>query len=123
MTTSAAPPVTIRTIDLGDAERLSRLETANRQYLLRGGPVRSDAHVSPDGQRAAIAALLRLRDEGRGAPFVIEAGGTVVGRITLSDIVRGPFQSGNVGYWVAEEAAGRGVGERGPSPRRRPGVR
>jgi ribosomal-protein-alanine N-acetyltransferase len=33
----------------------------------------------------------------------------VVGRVTLSTIVRGPFQSCSVGYWLAREATGRGL--------------
>jgi ribosomal-protein-alanine N-acetyltransferase len=33
----------------------------------------------------------------------------VVGRITLSEIVRGPFQSASLGYWLAEAATGRGL--------------
>ena len=33
----------------------------------------------------------------------------VVGRITLNGIVRGPFQSCSVGYWLAERATGRGL--------------
>jgi len=32
-----------------------------------------------------------------------------VGRINLNNIVRGPFQSASVGYWLAEQAGGRGL--------------
>ena len=45
-------------------------------------------------------------------PFVIETDGQVVGQITLKGIVRGPFQSAFIGYWVAESAAGLGVASR-----------
>jgi ribosomal-protein-alanine N-acetyltransferase len=33
----------------------------------------------------------------------------VVGRVTLNGIVRGPFQSCSVGYWVGEADTGRGL--------------
>ena len=35
--------------------------------------------------------------------------GSLVGRITVSGISRGPFQSGDVGYFVAQAVNGRGV--------------
>ena len=41
--------------------------------------------------------------------MVIEAGGQVVGRITINDVVRGAFQSAHLGYWVAASRTGRGV--------------
>lgn len=34
--------------------------------------------------------------------------GRIVGRVTLSNIVRGPFQSCNLGYWVNSADYGRG---------------
>ena len=109
MTPSPHHRVSLRALEPADADRLSDLETANRAYILRGGPVRPDSYVTPDGQRAAISTLLRAHDAGTAVPFVIQVDGVVVGRITISGIVRGPFHSGNVGYWLAEEAAGRGV--------------
>jgi len=35
--------------------------------------------------------------------------GRVVGMITLQSIIRGAFQSCSVGYWLAEDAQGRGL--------------
>lgn len=36
----------------------------------------------------------------------------VAGMITLQSIIRGAFQSCSVGYWLAEDAQGRGLGTR-----------
>jgi len=104
--------VTIRTVRPEDAEALSRLETVDRAYLQAGGPVRSDHYVSVDGQRELIAGLLAAHRSGTCAPFVIEADGTVVGRILLNGIVRGGFQSAAVGYWVTESMSGGGIASR-----------
>lgn len=41
-------------------------------------------------------------------PAIVEDG-LLVGRITVSDIVRGPFLSAHLGYWVAQTSNGRGV--------------
>jgi RimJ/RimL family protein N-acetyltransferase len=38
-----------------------------------------------------------------------DSSGSVAGRITLSGIVRGPFQSCSTGYWVSVTAAGCGL--------------
>jgi ribosomal-protein-alanine N-acetyltransferase len=109
---TGASDVSVRLIEPGDAETLSRLEIESRDYLLSGGPIRSDEYVSVAGQRALIARMLQEHRSGTCVPFVIEADGHVVGRITLSGVVRGPFQSAAVGYWVAATAAGRGVASR-----------
>ena len=39
-------------------------------------------------------------------------GAEVVGRISLTDIVRGAFQNGHLGYWIAQDQQGRGPGHR-----------
>lgn len=104
--------VTIRVVRADDAETLSRLETDNRQYILSGGPIRSDHYVTVEGQRELIAGLLAGHRAGTCAPFVIEEGDDVVGRIVLNGIVRGALQSASVGYWVEEPRSGRGIASR-----------
>ncbi len=47
--------------------------------------------------------------DGARAPRLILDGDRIVGRITLSNIVRGPFQSCNLGYWVNQADNGRGL--------------
>jgi ribosomal-protein-alanine N-acetyltransferase len=37
-------------------------------------------------------------------------GGRIVGTVTLTGIVHGPFLSANLGYWVDRELNGRGIG-------------
>jgi ribosomal-protein-alanine N-acetyltransferase len=40
---------------------------------------------------------------------VILCDGGVVGRVTLSDIMRGTFQSCNLGYWLSQSHNGKGL--------------
>ena len=40
---------------------------------------------------------------------ILDDSGRVVGRITLYEIIRGPFQSGSLGYWVSAKDNGRGL--------------
>lgn len=39
---------------------------------------------------------------------ILDETGRLLGRITLSGIVRGALLSGNIGYWVAEDSNGLG---------------
>lgn len=62
---------------------------------------------------AVYAAMLRsLRREaaaGRALPFAVTVEGRLAGQVTVSNVVRGAFDSASVGYWVDERVAGRGV--------------
>jgi ribosomal-protein-alanine N-acetyltransferase len=101
--------MTTRLIAVDDAPELAALFTANRRFLAPWEPVRPDAFFTTDGQRASLAEALSQRAAGTTLPHVIVDDGRIVGRITLTNITRGPFQSSNLGYWVAEHANGRGV--------------
>jgi [ribosomal protein S5]-alanine N-acetyltransferase len=46
---------------------------------------------------------------GRSLPFVVTVDGRLAGQVTVSNVVRGAFDSAAVGYWVDERVAGRGV--------------
>ena len=50
--------------------------------------------------------MLRQHDT---VPHLIVEDDRIVGRIVLSNIVRGPLMSASLGYWVARHANGRGV--------------
>jgi [ribosomal protein S5]-alanine N-acetyltransferase len=99
-----------RLISLDDAPVLAGLLQVNRDFLAPFEPVRGDDYFTETGQRAAITAALAEYAQGRSLPFVIETEDAgPVGRITLNGIVRGPFLSCSVGYWVSQAAGGRGV--------------
>jgi ribosomal-protein-alanine N-acetyltransferase len=67
-------------------------------------------YFTAEGQRGVIQEVLERHDQGSALPHVIlDEAEAVVGRITLSGIVRGPFLSCIVGYWVSEGHNGRGL--------------
>jgi len=107
--TAAASPASIRLITLSDAPRLATLRAINRDFLAPWEPIRPEISFTVEGQRHAISDALEQYDRGLALPEVILADGQVVGRATLSNIVRGPFQSCNLGYWVDAAHNGRGV--------------
>src|ERR671935_3050369 len=95
-------PVT-RLIAPGDAPVLAKLQQVNREFLAPWDPIRGEDYFTEDGQRDVITDALARHAAGTSVPHVILAdGGRVAGRITLSGVVRGPFQSCSMGYWVGE---------------------
>jgi [ribosomal protein S5]-alanine N-acetyltransferase len=99
-----------RLITLDDAPVLAKLLQANRAFLAPWDPVRSQDYYTESGQRADIAFGLSQYREGLKLPHVVlNESGAVAGRITLSSIVRGPFQSCSLGYWVGAADNGRGL--------------
>ncbi len=99
-----------RLVTLKDAPALAELLRASRDFLAPWDPVRSDDYFTAVGQLAVIRGALAQHEQGSALPHVIlDGSGRVAGRITLNGIVRGPFQSCSVGYWVSVTATGRGL--------------
>jgi ribosomal-protein-alanine N-acetyltransferase len=101
--------VALRLVGEDDAAVLADLVRANREFLAPWEPARDDAFFTEAHQRRAVAEALDRHADGTAVPLVILEGGVVVGRITITDVVRGAFQSAHLGYWVAEASGGRGV--------------
>lgn len=102
-------PVTTRLVTRDDLPALVTLLRANRQFLAPWEPVRTDEFFTIEHQATAVGNSLKQYEAGAIVPHVILDQGEIIGRITLSNIVRGPFQSANLGYWVASAANGRGA--------------
>ncbi|GIF03004.1 GNAT family N-acetyltransferase [Actinoplanes siamensis] len=98
--------VTVRALTLDDVPAMTGILAANREYLEPWQPIREESFYTVEGQRRIISEVLRA---GSSLPHVILVDGAPAGQINLNNIVRGPFQSSSLGYWVAEEHAGRGV--------------
>ncbi|WP_165069925.1 GNAT family N-acetyltransferase [Marisediminicola senii] len=100
----------IRLVHLDDDEALAELLDHNRGYLAPWEPVRDSDYFSVAGQHADIEMALVRHARGEVMPFVVlNDHGEVAGRITLSNIARGPLQSCTMGYWVAEDQTGKGL--------------
>jgi ribosomal-protein-alanine N-acetyltransferase len=104
--------VRVRPVRLEDAEPLATLYRDNRGYLAPFEPARPDDYFTAAGQAARLGAMLADQEQGRTLPYLIEVDGRPAGRVTVSNVARGPFCSGSLGYWVAAAHAGRGVATR-----------
>lgn len=100
--------IEIRPVRVADAAPLAEAYRANRSFLAPFEPVRPEAYFTPEYQRELIELAIDERRNGTGYRCVIVDEDRIVGMISLSTIVRGPAQSANLGYWVAEAVNGRG---------------
>ncbi|WP_350347600.1 GNAT family protein [Agromyces sp. G08B096] len=102
-------PATTRLIHPADADRLAELQSAGRDFFAPWDKERDEAWFTAAGQAAEIAGMLERYERGEVVPHVILAPDRhAVGRITLTGIVRGPFQSASMGYWLSPDVNGRG---------------
>jgi ribosomal-protein-alanine N-acetyltransferase len=92
----------IRPLTVDDADELAALLVQNRGFLAPFEPDRDERFYTVEGQ------LERLGQEDKHV-FAILDGEQIAGTVTLSNVVRGPLQSANLGYWVAVKANGRGL--------------
>ena len=104
--------VSIRPLQVRDADTLAALYAENREFLEPFDPPRQDGFATAASQRRELAALEQERAADRLERFLISADGDPAGVISVSRISRGPFQNAGLGYWVAQSLNGRGVATR-----------
>ncbi|UEL28337.1 GNAT family N-acetyltransferase [Pseudarthrobacter sp. L1SW] len=114
----------IRLLEDGDAAALAAAYQRNRGHLAPWEPERDDAFFTPEQQAEIIRAkrgqhmlgseipwvLVKEDDAGAGRAGTRSRSGRVVGTVTLTGIVRGPFLSANIGYWIDGGLTGQGIG-------------
>lgn len=111
-------PVTVRPIRYSDGQTWRELQQRNRDWLHRW-----EATVPPGSPynmrltyRQMVRRMLREARAGRMMPFAVEYTDTaageparMVGQITVAGITWGSLCAANVGYWVDQRTAGRGI--------------
>jgi len=101
--------ITLRPLTLDDTGELTAVMRRNQEFMAPWEPARPDGYFTEPAVAAITTGLLEARALGHTVPFVIDEDGELAGRITLNNVVRGPFQSASVGYWVDGERGGRGI--------------
>ncbi|MGR8010248.1 GNAT family N-acetyltransferase [Streptomyces hypolithicus] len=98
-----ADGVVLRPATAADAIAVAEALARNRAYMRPWEPYRPDAFYTPEAQAERLAAT------DRAVPWLLTEAGAVIGAITLTNIVLGPFRSANLGYWIGEAHTGRGL--------------
>lgn len=103
--------IQLKPLEMEDAAALLRLRIENETFLKPFEPIRDQWFLSLEGQREHIAAGLESMRLGQGLPMGIwhTETGSLIGRIELSSIVRGPFQNAFLGYFIHHEYSGKGL--------------
>jgi ribosomal-protein-alanine N-acetyltransferase len=110
--------VGVRPLKLRDAHVWVDVRIRNADWLSPWEATQPGVSTAELGwsQRQTVGVYLqmlhRLRQQARAGtalPFATTHGGRFVGQVTVSTIVRGAFNSGQIGYWVDRAHAGQGV--------------
>lgn len=100
--------VTLRVIKASDARTLEFELMRNRGWLRQWEATNPGSFTNFD-VRAGIRNLRAHAKVGAGLPYVIEYQGEFVGQLNVSGVTYGSLSSAQLGYWVAERVAGKGV--------------
>lgn len=105
-----AGSVEVRLLRTSDAEALAAAYLRNRDHLAPWEPERTAEFYTVERQSQIVESKLAQHSAGSEVPFVLLDEGRVIGALALTGIVRGPFLSAHLGYWVDKDHNGRGIG-------------
>ncbi len=97
----------LRVLREDDAAELFALTDANRGHLRRWLPW-VDLVTTEEDSRSFLSNVIAQREEGRGPTFGVLCEGALAGVVGYLPIDR-INRIGEIGYWLAENASGRGV--------------
>lgn len=101
--------ITLHPIAEADAAELLRFETENRAFFERSMAGFGSSYYNLKTLEATIAERAEAWEAGESYFHLIRnAAGELVGRVNLFGVRRGPVQSAEVGYRVAERHGGKG---------------
>ena len=110
MTLDLGDGIRLRPVESGDAAAYAAAYDANRAHLAAWDPVRDEHFYTVEWHEALVEQYLRDQADGRAARFVLaQDDGRILGVANISNIVRGAFHSGDLGYWIDASLVGRGL--------------
>lgn len=68
-----------------------------------------DSSATNVGYRAMTRDLIRQGKQGKALPFALTYRGVMVGQVTVTGVTWGSARWGQVGYWIDEAHAGKGI--------------
>src|ERR1035441_8088626 len=105
-------PVCLRPVKAKDAAAWRDTRVRNSSWLQRWEPSNPETPLYRSSLGPYVAMARTMRKEARQGltlPWVVTYGGQFAGQLTVGSIIWGSARSAQVGYWVDEAQAGRGV--------------
>ncbi|MEO2076019.1 MAG: GNAT family protein [Bacillus sp. (in: firmicutes)] len=104
------PSIFLRYLETSDAEELLVIRKENRDFFQAFEPTRDDSHFSYEQQLREIQkAIIEIKNDSSYTYGIFHRESQqLIGRITLSGVVRGPFQNANLGYYLDKKHNGKG---------------
>jgi [ribosomal protein S5]-alanine N-acetyltransferase len=112
-TSLVGPRVMLRALEVGDYDAWRAIRIGSRDWLEPWEPLPEPGSPDPlidrEAFRARCGAWERQRQFDTAYGFgLFLRDGSLLGEISLGSVLRGPFQSCFIGYWIGSEHAGRG---------------
>ncbi len=105
-------PVELRPVRVSDARTWREIRVRNAPWLRPWEPTNPETPLYRSSLGPYISMVRAMRREarqGQAVPWVVTYGGKFVGQLTVGSITWGSARSGQVGYWIDEAYAGRGI--------------
>ena len=104
-------PTAIRPTAPEDATAQLALRLANRGHTGPWDPARDESFYTEAGQRLELDLDQRSWVAGSAYAFAVldtDLDDRLIGRVALSNVVRGPWQNATLGYWIDKDSLGKG---------------
>ncbi len=93
-----------------DAPALLQLRLCNREFFRPFEPIRASSHYTIEAQREFIDSAIRDFEAGTAYAFGVFLRETdeLIGRVALSNVVRGAWENATLGYYIDQRQNGKG---------------
>ncbi|MEJ8544658.1 GNAT family N-acetyltransferase [Brevibacillus borstelensis] len=107
----APSEILVRPLCVNDAPALTSLRQKNQHFLQPFEPIRPASFYTLESQYEQLEEAERSFQAGTGYSFGIFVGPdqTLVGRVNLSNVVRGAWQNATLGYFLDQSYNGKGI--------------
>ena len=102
------PRLVLRRMGAEDAPAVAEIYQYNRNALEPYMPLMDPGAFTVEGQQARIQDDQHRWDADLGYAYAMVVDGRIMGRVALSNIVRGAWQNATLGYWVDTRYQGQG---------------
>ncbi|MGF7533672.1 GNAT family protein [Bacillus mexicanus] len=100
----------IKHLDVKDAEENLRLQSENRDFFEQFSMIRADDYYTVDGQRKQITEYWQRQEDDEEYHFgiFIASNDSLIGTVSLFQLIRGALQTAFIGYFLDKAHNGKG---------------